>query len=925
MTQTMRNLHWLAWLLFVAGMCVWAVPANYWMSPNGDDEIEVAGRRLCTLGPGYALKGWQFGHFVEEEASGMALRATGTTAGIALVLERKALSSDSGQLEMVLTPQEELTLDSMHFALEFPRDMAVRSSYRLGDGELRPFPKTVGGVMLAHGHFGTFEVATPKGSLLVQCEPVARVMIQDSRQWGGGLTVRVCAPLPPGGKWSAGKPFRLRLVLRWKDGLEMHPLEPVTLAEGADWVALDTRLDIRPGSALDFSRFGFADAPAGKYGRLQARGAHFVFEGKPGVPQRFYGVNLCFSAHDLSHEESEQLAERLWRLGYNAVRYHHYETTLQASGSHDSTVLDPEKLERFDYLHAQLRAHGIYTTTDTFVSRIIRADEVFEGATGRLEMNEVKMLLPVNERMFENWKGFCRNFLGHVNPHTGLSYAQDPALAWISLINEGNFGNFFGSLSERVAKEWLREWETWTLEKYDSVSARNAAWNAPEEYAVSFLPHNNGLPEEQRDFARFQCDLEARMIRRMREFLRNELGCRALITDLNSWSNPTWTQIARQDLDYVDDHFYVDHPKFLEKRWRLPSRCDNVSPLLAGVPGGVQVAFTRLLDKPFTISEYNYSGPGRFRSVGGILTGCLAALQDWDAVWRFTYAHSNRAMFEPSPAGYFNVASDPLNQCAERAFLCLFLRGDMAMLPRTVAMTMDKHHLRGKFAPKQGIVPDWKALALLAKVGYRVEKDATDSDELECLAPAGRELREKLGGDLGLTRQDMTEMDSCRVRSATGQVVIDGDKNRLVIDTECTAGGFALPGGTIETSAVHVAILDTEATVWVSSLDGHAIPESRHLLITHLTDLQNSGEKYADARRRTILEWGHLPHLVREGRAEVTLLRPPTGTVEVWRLATDGERLSRVEIPVAPDGQLLVPLEVRGSHGAQMLYEVVFD
>ena len=166
-------------------------------------------------------------------------------------------------------------------------------------------------------------------------------------------------------------------------------------------------------------------------------------------------------------------------------------------------------------------------------------------------------------------------------------------------------------------------------------------------------------------------------------------------------------------------------------------------------------------------------------------------------------------------------------------------------------------------------------------------------------------------------------MNNFCTRSATGQVVIDGDNNRLIIDTECTAGGFALPGGTIETSAVRVAILDTEATVWVSSLDGQAIPESRHLLITHLTDLQNSGEKYADARRRTVLEWGHLPHLVREGRAEVTLLRPPTGMVEVWRLATDGERLSQLEVAAGPDGEVHLPLQVRGPHGAQLLYEVV--
>ena len=56
----------------------------------------------------------------------------------------------------------------------------------------------------------------------------------------------------------------------------------------------------------------------------------------------------------------------------------------------------------------------------------------------------------------------------------------------------------------------------------------------------------------------------------------------------------------------------------------------------------------RLLDKPFTCSEYNYSGPGRFRGVGGILTGCLGALQGWSVIWRFPYSHSQGALAAPA-------------------------------------------------------------------------------------------------------------------------------------------------------------------------------------------------------------------------------------------------------------------------------------
>src|SRR5208283_2639966 len=144
---------------------------------------------------------------------------------------------------------------------------------------------------------------------------------------------------------------------------------------------------------------------------------------------------------------------------------------------------------------------------------------------------------------------------------------------------------------------------------------------------------------------------ERSMVTRMKEFLRKDLRCRALISNSSSWTRFTTDQSARTVYDYVDDHFYVDHPQFIERPWRLPSRCGNASPVAEGAPGGRALAFTRLFDKPFTVTEYNYAGPGRFRGVGGILTGALGALQGWGGIWRFDYSGSREAEFSPAPMG----------------------------------------------------------------------------------------------------------------------------------------------------------------------------------------------------------------------------------------------------------------------------------
>ena len=92
------------------------------------------------------------------------------------------------------------------------------------------------------------------------------------------------------------------------------------------------------------------------------------FEQRPDQPARFYGVNLCFSSQYLTHPQSDQLAERLLRLGYNTVPLHHYESEL-TENTPDRTRLNPQKLDQLDYLFTALTKRGIYVTTDLYVSR----------------------------------------------------------------------------------------------------------------------------------------------------------------------------------------------------------------------------------------------------------------------------------------------------------------------------------------------------------------------------------------------------------------------------------------------------------------------------------------------------------------------------------------------------------------------------
>jgi len=445
-------------------------------------------------------------------------------------------------------------------------------------------------------------------------------------------------------------------------------------------------------------------------------------------------VNLCFSSLCISHEQADALADRLVRLGYNTVRVHHYEGEL-VQGQPDTLTFNPTKLDQLDYLLAAFIKRGIYVTTDLFVSRPVKPQELgLAGPAARGTQYEFKVLVPVIQKAWESWAAFAKAFLGHVNPYTGRSYANEPGLAWLAMINEGNFGNSWAAIRE--IPEWTAAWNTWLTRRYAGRAALAAEWGAdlqdaedPGKGTVKLPLDANAETARARDGIAFLSATEAAMFARMRNFLRNDVGCKALLTNMNGWSNRVTDQAARNLFDYADDHFYVDHPQFLQNPWQLPSRCGNSSPIAAGAADSRHNCFVRLMDKPFTISEYNYSAPGRYRGVGGILTGATAAIQGWGAVWRFAYSHNRDNLFQPSKMNYFDMAADPLGQAAERAAICLFLRGDMRPAPHSVAITLDPSQLAKPEAKVPRVSPPWDWAAWVTRVGMLVGDEKAGKPE----------------------------------------------------------------------------------------------------------------------------------------------------------------------------------------------------
>ena len=668
---------------------------------------------------------------------------------------------------------------------------------------------------------------------------------QDSRQWGGKWSVRFGKSAFGPSAYAPGDRLAWDMTLSAPDGVSLALATPIEIVEGPDWTRLDFHKDIEPGSALDFSNQGLQDAPAGKHGRLKAVGGHFEFESLPGVEQRFYGVNLCFSANYPDHDVADRLVDRLVRSGYNALRVHHHDGAWAeafakrgGSGAEPPVVVDDD-IDRLDYLLARCFKRGIYVTTDLYVSRKAPWRDIGIDRDGTLNQNLYKTYVGCHDGAFADWCRWTRTFLEHVNPYTGRAYKDEPGLPLLSLINEGILAMGWDATGKATDPFIRKAWE-----EFGGEGATPS-------------------PDAGEPFARFDAWLTRRIFERCSGFVRS-LGCRALLTNDNNGRLHGEGEGCTPLYDYVDSHFYVDHPTFIDKPWALPSKCGNDNLIKADKPAIFHRGWAKGASKPYTISEWNIAHPGIYRGMGGILTGALAAEQEWDGLWRFAYSHSKDNLIgEQNCSGFFDCVADPLIAASDRASVCLFLRGDA------------KENEKWKMENEQ-----WKDGAAL-----RLDK--------------GR-------GSMALVTPR-----TCGGFAESGRV-------------EAGPLSFTIADAGVRGTASPPVVVPT--TLWVSSLDGAPLATSSRILLVHLTDVQGEGAKFADAPRRILLAWGKAP-LVAAGAADVELRLSPVGgsgatPPTVWALDTAGRHVA--EVPAAfADGALRFTVSTHGPEGGRIYYEIV--
>ena len=612
--------------------------------------------------------------------------------------------------------------------------------------------------------------------------------------------------------------------------------QPLTMKADATWRRIPYRSRIIAGSPLDFSHTGVLDAPAGKYGRvIVTPDGTLSFKNAPQKRLRLLGVNLCMQAAFPDHKEADELVEELAKRGYNSVRIHHHDNFMVAKNAENSWTLDPEMLDRLDYLFARLKKRGFYITTDLFTSRKPRSGDGYPLEQGMVDSSFFKAMIMVNRNALESWKNFARNWMHHKNPYTGMRWADDPALFCLNLVNE-----------DTLYHHWNR---------YAGLRA---------SYHKLFQEWRKGRPAAEQNMLYFLEKLQESVLEEQYDFVRKELKVEALLTSLNFNTSSALTRL-RSKFDLVDNHQYFAHPSFPENAWSLPADYDQGSAIRRLAQNPRLMMPTRIFGKPFLVTEYNFCHPNIHVAENGPLIGAYSALQNWDGLWRFSWGHSLGSLEEKRMIGNFNISSDPLMQLSDRIIWALFLRGD--------------------FIPAQ------------KKISYGVPDNPYESDtQMPSFPPEFEQLG--LNVQIGSHPEGKTPPHGVHIYRRGEKVARDprlrlGRESGTFAVSTPRCESVTLPQGSLAANLLRVSGVNTFSTIAVISLDGRELAKSKKLLLIHLTDLTNEGMSFASGSKTRLTNNGKGQLLLRRGNAQIAFRS--TATWRIAALRSDG--MEQGEIP----------------------------
>jgi hypothetical protein len=391
------------------------------------------------------------------------------------------------------------------------------------------------------------------------------------------------------------------------------------------------------------------------------------------------------------------------------------------------------------------------------------------------------------------------------------------------------------------------------------------------------------VPVRSRDWYAFLQSTDEAYFVGMRDWLRSEIGVKAPITGTIGLG--MLGTKSQSKMDFVDAHAYWDHPRFPRKQWDMKDWEIKNKPMVDDPAGATLwgLAATRVMGKPFTVTEYNHAAPNEWQAECVPMVLAYAAAQDWDAVYLFDYT-GGTDYEKRNTKNFFSVEGNAAKMAALPLAARLF-HGEPPAIGLNVVTVGDREMLD---TASQYFHHQWPFVRDVKKLTWQeaLNKRWSIAFEPAVVSFASAVDPPKLitwtAGGPGTGRFTLVDSRAAVfVGFAAGPMPIDLGAAKLT---------------KLETPFAAVQLVPAEAVAGGGGA-GKTLADADRLLLSAVARQSSAGMTWNADRTGVGTSWGKPPAKIEVVRGEVELsLAKAGGSVEVWALGLDGQRLKPVPV-----------------------------
>lgn len=646
------------------------------------------------------------------------------------------------------------------------------------------------------------------------------------------------------------------------------------------------------------------DSPAGKHGRLVAKGDRLVFE--DGVSQRFWGVGLTFSSGTPTlfppdKHVAQKLVSKLAQYGFNHVRFVGLDGTAPESVNNwlRTGKVNSFTMDKLDYFIHLLRNAGIYYSfsINNGADRVLSGEASIPVKGFGPDFQRYRHVRLLNDKAIALQVKWYQAFFSHVNPYTGLSYAQDPANVYVSAVNEDSaslaYFNYYDKLGIEAKQLFNQRYQNFLetghvngLAKNTLVEGNQSSKTLPSPWIFRLAGET-----EKRQIAEFLFQTDYFFADQIKKGLRG-VGYQGLFTFTNMWSGYTALLTDYTLGDYIEIHTYFDHPQASGTADKVSARSliNDLYPAdLAGSKmstdfgNGFNWLFLNLVaDRPLIVSEWNHNAWSDRPYEGPLLMAAYSAFQGIEFLDSHTFfAHPNPDPKLQIPTGSMAVGPNPV-------WMALYPSLSLAFVKGYLSEVIDECHWIE--APAQDIF-----LAKAASIGMHHPQmnSAIPQD-----AGFWYKLRKTLVSPGPVVPCDLSKRGSEKVKTRSGEIIWSRKEKHA--NLQLTGEHFVALAGDpslvpFDLGAARI-VLEDQGAVTAVALDDQPLRKSRKILVTVVSGFENTGwDRSESGGYYTVSKPGHAPVYLKIPHGKITIGRDEKTEVKIFAVTFKG--LVEVEQP----------------------------